>query len=272
MRTGLLALFLLVPSSLFAWGDLGHRITADVAERQLGKNSPELKAALKLLKKQHLAEVAVEADALRNQLGTAHTAGWHFVDIPLAESSFDPARDCALSDCVIARIDAFRKILADPKEKPLLRQEALLYLIHFVGDLHQPLHCEGDARGGNDVHVTFDGGGHVPGNNSGSRKSDNLHFVWDVSLLEWQELGEQSYVNHLFDDTLNGRDAATLAAGTTLDWATESHQTAQTVQVPNDTDLDAAYFDTNAAVADERLLLGGLRLARVIKDALRQSP
>jgi hypothetical protein len=271
MRARLAALLLLLPSSLFAWGNLGHQITADVAERQLGANSPALKAALKLLKKQHLSEVAVEADALRNKLGTAHTAGWHFVDIPLAENAFDPARDCALSDCVIARIDMFRKILADPKEKPLLRQEALLYLIHFVGDLHQPLHCEGDARGGNDVHVTFDGGGHVPGNN-GNANSDNLHFVWDVSLLEWQELDEQSYVQHLFDDTLNGRDPATLAGGATLDWAMESHQIAQNVQVPNNTDLDTAYMDTNSAVADERLLLGGLRLARVIKDALQPSP
>jgi hypothetical protein len=272
MRTGLLALCLLVPLPLLAWGDLGHRITASVAERQLGKNSPELKAALKMLKKQHLADVAVDADALRNQLGTSHTAEWHFVDIPLSSSSFDPARDCALSDCVIARIDEFRKILADPKEKPLRRQEALLYLIHFVGDLHQPMHCEGDDRGGNDLHVTFDGGGHVPGNDKGNKKSDNLHFVWDVSLLAWQELGEQSYVKHLFDDTLNGRDPATLAGGTTLDWAMESHTAAQGAQVPNGKDLDAAYFDTNAEVADERLLLGGLRLARVIKDALKQSP
>jgi hypothetical protein len=272
MRTGLLTLLLLVPSSLFAWGELGHRVTASVAERQLGKNSPALKAALKLLKKTHLADVAVEADALRNQLGTSHTAEWHFVDIPLAANSFDPARDCALSDCVITRIDQFRKILGDPKEKPLRRQEALLYLIHYVGDLHQPMHCEGDARGGNDIKVKFDGGGHVPGNDKGNSRSDNLHFVWDVSLLEWQELGEQSYVQHLFKDTLNGRDPATLAGGTTLDWAMESHQIAQNVQVANGTDLDPAYLDTNSAVADERLLLGGLRLARVIKDALQPSP
>jgi hypothetical protein len=271
MRTRLLALLLLVPSPLFAWGNLGHQITAAVAERQLGKNSPELKAALKMLKKQHLADVAVDADALRNKLGTSHTAEWHFVDIPLSSSSFDPARDCALSDCVIARIDEFRKILGDPKEKPLRRQEALVYLIHFVGDLHQPMHCEGDDRGGNNLLVTFDGG-HVPGNDSGNKKSDNLHFVWDVSLLEWQELDEQAYVNHLFDDTLNGRDRATLAGGSTLDWAMESHKAAQDAQVANGTDLDAAYFDTNAAVADERLLLGGLRLARVIKDALKPSP
>lgn len=268
MRARLAALVLLIPSSLFAWGDLGHRITAGVAERQLGKNSPELKAALKMLKATHLADVAVEADVLRNQLGTSHTAEWHFVDIPLSASSFDPARDCARSDCVIERIDEFRKILADPKEKPLRRQEALLYLIHFVGDLHQPLHCEGDARGGNDVKVTFDGGGHVPGNDKKNAKSDNLHFVWDVSLLAWQEFGEQSYVQHLFAETLNGRDPATLDGGTALDWATESHQIAQSVQVPNGTDLDTAYMNTNADVADERLLRGGLRLARVIKEAL----
>src|SRR4029078_5380154 len=134
MSTCLFSFLLPVPSPLFAWGNLGHQITAAVAERQLGKNSPELKAALKMLKKQHRADVAVDADALRNKLGTSHTAEWHFVDIPLSSSSFDPARDCALSDCVIAPIDEVRQILGDPKEKPLRRQEALVYLIHFVGD------------------------------------------------------------------------------------------------------------------------------------------
>ncbi len=267
MRTGLTALLLLVPSSLFAWGQAGHRITAQVAERRLGKTSPELKEALRLLKAAHLADVATQADELRNQLGTSHTAEWHFVDIPLSANSFDANRDCALSDCIITRIDQFRAILANPKEKEVRRREALLYLIHFVGDIHQPLHCEGDARGGNGVHVTFDGD-HVPGNTKPDPKNDNLHFVWDVSLITFEELGEQAFVNHLFNETLNGRDPATLDGGTTLDWALESHKIAQDVQVADGTDLDDTYMDNNAEVADEQLLAGGLRLARVIKSAL----
>ena len=271
MRRFAASLLLLVPTSLFAWGQAGHRITADVAERRLGKSSPELKAALKLLGVAQLADVATKADDLRNQLGTTHTAEWHFVDIPLSASSYDPSRDCALSDCVIARIDQFRAILANPKEKPARRQEALLYLVHFVGDLHQPLHCDGDRQGENLLHVTVDGD-HVPGNTKEDPKNDNLHFVWDVSLIEWEGLSEPAFVNHLFNETLNGRDPATLAGGTTLDWALQSHKIAQDVVVADGTDLDDTYMDNNAEVADEQLLIGGLRLARVIKDALQPSP
>jgi len=267
-RLALLLLF--VPAPLFAWGATGHRITADVAERRLGK-SPALKEALRLLGVAHLADVASKADDLRNVVGTTHTAEWHFVNIPLTASSYDPARDCALSDCIIPRIEQFRAILANLKEKDARRAEALLYLIHFVGDVHQPLHADGDRLGGNLLHVTVDGD-HVPGNTKEDPKNDNLHFVWDVSLIEWEGLSEPAFVVHLFDETLNDRDPATLDGGTALDWALESHAIAQQVQVPEGADLDDTYMDDNAEVADERLLLGGLRLARVISDALSPKP
>lgn len=261
-------LLLLVPSPLLAWGATGHRITADVAERRLVKTSPAaLKEALRLLGVPHLADIASKADDLRNVVGTTHTFDWHFVNVPLTANSYDPARDCALSDCIIPRLEQFRTILANPKASDARRAEALLYLIHFVGDIHQPLHVDGDRLGGNLLHVTVDGG-HVPGNVKEDPKNDNLHFVWDTSLIEWEALGETAFVNHLFDETLDERDPATLDGGNALDWAMESHKIAQAVQVPEGTDLDDTYMDDNAEVADERLLLGGLRLARAISDAL----
>jgi hypothetical protein len=264
-------LLLFVPSTLCAWGGMGHRVTADVAERRLGKSSPALKEALRLLGVAHLADVASKADDLRNVVGTTHTADWHFVNIPLTADAYDPARDCRLSDCIIPRIEQFRAILANPKASDVRRQEALLYLIHFVGDIHQPLHCDGDRLGGNLLHVTVDGG-HVPGNTKEDPKNDNLHFVWDTSLIEWEELSEPAFVDHLFNETLNDRNPSTLDGGTTLDWAMESHAIAKDVQVPDGADLDDTYMDNNAEVADERLLVGGLRLARVINDALTPAP
>lgn len=164
-------------------------------------------------------------------------------------------------------IEQFRAILANPKERDTRRAEALLYLIHFVGDIHQPLHCDGDRLGGNLLHVTVDGG-HVPGNTKEDPKNDNLHFVWDTSLIEWEALSVPAFVDHLFDETLDHRNPSTLDGGTALDWALESHAIAQDVQVPEGADLDDTYMDDNAEVADERLLLGGLRLARAISDAL----
>src|SRR5262249_58066038 len=82
---------------------------------------------------------------------------WHFVDIPVSADQLDPQRDCRNNDCVSARIGLFQKVLADRTVEREKRREALMFLVHFVGDLHQPLHCaerNGD-RGGNLLKVTY---------------------------------------------------------------------------------------------------------------------
>jgi nuclease S1 len=264
---------LLTPTPMFAWGASGHRVTAAVAERRL---SPAAKAAaLQILGTAHLADVAVEPDDWKkNVLGAIHTAEWHFVDIPLKSNAFVHDRDCARSDCILDRIEQMRTILADVKAAANARKEALIFLIHFVGDLHQPLHCEtgflpngASDRGGNEIHVTFNGGD-VPGNDPPKASNDNLHFVWDVSIIVHEGRDDAQLADHLFNDTLAGRDPATLSGGKPLDWAMESHRIAKTIQVPDKTNLHDDYMTRNAAVVDERLLRGGLRLARLIETAL----
>src|SRR5437660_1717595 len=134
----LFAVLLLVPGPLFAWGNQGHRVTAAFAEQQL--SAAARKAALAILGAQHLADVATDPDHWKSNPGEFRNAEWHFVDTPLGKS-YDAARDCSFSDCVTDRIEQFAGIVKNEKNAPR-RKEALIYLVHFVGDIHQPLHCE----------------------------------------------------------------------------------------------------------------------------------
>lgn len=101
------------------------------------------------------------------------TGPWHYIDIPLADSKIDMERDCPEGQFVIAQTERFLSVRRDPSADKAARAEALKFVVHFVGDLHQPLHDEdNDDKGGNGRHVIFDG------------KPDNLHWVWDTGLLE----------------------------------------------------------------------------------------
>ena len=116
------------------------------------------------------------ADQIRMQ--RPETAPWHYVNIPIhpapdEPSDYDATRDCPNDACVVAKIEQFERVLADRQVSQRQRLEALKYLVHFVGDVHQPLHTSNDHdRGGNEVPVTFMG------------RQTNLHAVWDTGIIE----------------------------------------------------------------------------------------
>jgi hypothetical protein len=113
-----------------------------------------------------MACVATWADAVRHERPA--TAGWHFVDIPRNASQYSADRDCPQGDCVIQEIERTFAVLSNTNSNATDRQEALKFIIHFIGDMHQPLHDATDTqdqeaiangfptdRGGNLVFVTW---------------------------------------------------------------------------------------------------------------------
>lgn len=186
MRRLLLASLLSVMTSALiigpalAWGPVGHAIIAEIAEARLTPAAAQ--AVAQLLSQdgaQHLDQIASWADAIRPS--HPETGPWHFVDIPLSAQGYNAARDCPGGNCVVEQIQRWGAVLGDATVAPAERLIALKYVVHFVGDIHQPLHCEtnfasrpppnGD-RGGNDVHLTYFG------------RSTNLHAVWDGGIIE----------------------------------------------------------------------------------------
>jgi hypothetical protein len=253
------ALMLLVASNVLGWGREGHEIVVAIAERHLTTMARERVRQI-LGPDTSLAAVSTWADEIRPS--QPKTAPWHYVDIPLDASAIDLARDCPNGDCVIAAINHFKELLRDKTSMPEVKNEALKFIVHFVADLHQPLHCADDHdRGGNDVHVTFFG------------ENANLHSVWDTLLIERIDPDPENYANR-FDADLTDSTIRAFEQGTVEDWALESHAVAQQVvygALPHreTLDLGADYLRGVARAVDVQLQKAGIRLAFVLNEALQ---
>jgi nuclease S1 len=242
------------PAPAVFWYDLGHRIVADIAERRL---TPEAARAVRdILGGQRMSDAAVWADNIKQYRHDADPL--HYVNIPLGATNYDSARDCPNGKCIIAAIASDRQVLANPASSALDRAEALRFLIHFVGDLHQPLHVADDNdRGGNRRIVYLEG------------DSMNLHQVWDGELLYHVGMDEATYLPRL-ERKMDTMDLAGLEQGTVVDWAMEGHRIAveHAYQLPPDGRLGAAYVDENKAIIDHALIAAGVRLAKVLNETL----
>lgn len=284
-RISLLVLFAvcwLVPQSALAWGPRGHRLVGMIAEKRLAKTSPQaLTRARSLLRTTNepntnceatlaarsFADVANNPDSFRQIELALVTRDWHFVNIDIAHPTYDESRDCPTGDCVVRRLDRMKDILGDDSRQNCDRESALIYLIHFVGDLHQPFHTgygllpNGDPDlGGNRVTVEIDG------------QQRKLHAVWDTSLIERQKRSDEQWVKRLMTTVLAGRDPETLDGGTSVEWTNESHALAAEFHVDNEqppVELDSDYIKRGTSVVEERLLRAGLRLAKLVEEALK---
>lgn len=261
-------LLLIFPfAQVFAWGHKGHEIVGDIARAHLTDNAR--RNIQELLGSDDLASVANWADEVRRDRPESY--GWHFVDIPKDSSGFSEARDCYQPDdkrptskddhhnCVVDRITMFRQIVADPNAPQQTRVEALKYLVHFVGDIHQPMHAIAEARGGNDVHVVEFGSSQC------GKYPCNLHSVWDSDLIEHTGRSEQEYVAYL-QQQIPAHRWQERAGGSPEDWANESLRLARQAWVNDAGSVDEAYYKTNISTVDERLALAGLRLARILNE------
>ena len=235
------------------WWDLEHRTVALIAEDRL---SPRARGAVRdILGGQRLADASVWADNIRQYRHDADPL--HYVNIPLSAATYDSARDCPQGRCIIAAIAADRRLLADPATSPDQRAEALRFLIHFMGDLHQPLHvADNGDRGGNQRVVYLDG------------DSTSLHAVWDGKLLERGGLSDRAYKEQL-QRQMRGLDLAALERGTVADWAMEGHRVAQRgYRLPADGRLDSAYVAMARGAIDHAIIAAGVRLAYLVNQSL----
>jgi hypothetical protein len=281
-----LSLVSLLPARAYAWGPSGHRIVAMIAYRHAKPSTQQKIDAL--LNDRRLESIANWADEVRSD--RVETTRWHYADIPRDADEFKPSRDCTrekddqgrdLGDCAIAAIKRFRTVLSKKTNPKLRRAEALKFLVHFVGDLHQPLHCgDPNDKGGNDIAVTFLG------------KQTKLHKVWDSGIISNAKLSDEEFAAALEATLIEDAEVATpeeikemkariaqMQKGTLEEWARESHELAMShaykapsgalMVEPSSTEkLSDDYYENNWRVVDDQLLKAGLRLARILDEAL----
>lgn len=275
----------LSPATGYGWGDTGHQIVALIAEQHL---SPAARTQLvAIMGPDGLASVAMWADHFRQGRATEQavtiegtrvvpddTIPWHFVNIPIrannAPSRYEAARHCPQGTCVVGQVERFLRILGDPSSPLDERRTALRFLVHFVADLHQPLHCaeRRHDRGGNTVTVIFFGDRFIPG----TRGSPwTLHGVWDSGLIARTGLSAKAYADHLLA-WLDTQDHARLTTGTLPDWANEAHRVAAThaYAIPRHRTkhLGNDYLTRARPALDEMLAKAGVRLASMLNEVL----
>jgi hypothetical protein len=262
-------------TTLTAWSAQGHRLVALVAASHLTPTARQNVAWL--LDDAGLDDVAAWADWYLE--GNNQTSFWHYVNIPPDATTYDRDRDCprqpgvatggrgdAWRDCVVDRIPYNEGRLANTSLDRADRAVALKFLVHLIGDIHQPLHALGVERGGNGIPVSVFG---FPtcAYDDGTRYSCNLHGVWDTALLAHRQLGDQQYLAELERQiAVNHWDET--ATGTPAEWAMESHALAKASLVPSGASIDEAYYDAHIAELDRRLAFAGLRLAASFNRAL----
>jgi hypothetical protein len=260
LKSGALAIFLaLAPlNEALSWGSAGHSIIAEIAQRRLHPHV--LRQIRNLLDgNASLASIAGGADHL--VLLRPNTANWHFVNIPYDATSYDATRDCRetpAGDCVINAIQRARATLADRSAPKPRRAEALMFLVHLVGDAHQPLHTvDRDDAGGNRTMVTF------------FDRPISLHMLWDVAIIEKQTFDWGEYVQRLETTWFPGKDVRSLARGEPADWAWDAHTAAVNVgyALPEDMKLGDDYTRAARTAVDRQLALAGIRLARLLNEA-----
>ena len=253
-------LFLLITAFFFAkpaaeeavfWGQNGHRVTGEIAENHLKKRAK--KKIDKLLKGQSLAFVSTYADEIKSDSAYRTYYPWHYINMDLdqsyAEASKNPKGD------LVTGITKCIEVLKDGESSFEDKSFHLKMLVHFVGDLHQPMHIgQKEDKGGNSVKVQWFG------------KGTNLHAVWDTKMIEYWNMSYLELAESAQD--LSKKQIKAIEVGTLADWVDEIHEVTKKVYKSAEVGENLRYrysyehFDT----VREQLQRGGIRLAKILND------
>ena len=278
----------LVGSPAYCWWETGHQTVARIAAAHLTPAArtrvarildvPDAPDAIA----DALARASTWADETRND---TKTGTWHYVDLALQDSKSDIALRCPQNNCAPARIGLFAAQLASRTTDARWSElDALRFLVHFVGDLHQPLHAVSDA----------DLGGNCERLDPPVGNAKNLHALWDGEIVNAMTPSGKALTGELEREiqALNPQQQRDMAAGNQDDWAWESHELAQRniywkLHIPLEPAvfpvscgeaplaitefqprIDALYIDTMKPVVRLQLERAALRLAKLLNESL----
>jgi nuclease S1 len=253
-------IILMAPNNVWSWSPPGHRIVARMTQQRL---TAKAVAAVRDLLGQglNIADVSTWAD---EEQGIAGSRRWHYVDVPIKEMRYDP-KYCQPGGCIVSKIEDFKRALRDPGANKRQKQEALKFLIHFVADLHQPMHV-GDNydKGGNLLQIRF------------FNDASNLHKVWDHQIMARHSLNESVWLWDL-DFLANPRMVGEWSKGTPEDWATETLQVAKEAYclpgtrtvMKSGAKLGNDYYRFALPVIQKQLAKAGIRTAFILNEIFK---
>ncbi|MFA1627612.1 S1/P1 nuclease [Rhizobium mongolense] len=269
------SLALLASDNACAWGDGGHSIVAELAQRRLSAKA--LAAVSDLIGPgTSLASLSTWADDFKFTAAGTKTKRWHFIDINIDHPNQIDA--CVLNDegdCIVAALKREISVLSDEHASRSARADALKFVAHLMGDIHQPLHCSerGNDGGGNGLAVTFQG----KGPDGKLRSADvSFHQLWDETLIGAHSFSWGAYAAELETSVMPGLFGGELKGDYVVGWANECFQAGVQVYqllpaAPSSggrISIDESYQKHVQPILDRELALGGLRLSAVLNEAL----
>ena len=236
--------------SVFAFGTEGHEVVALVADRQL---TPDVRAQVALILSNESGATLSSISNWADQTRDRSTAAWHYVNMPRgSDCVYVAPRDCPGGNCVVGALVAqVARLRAGTGED---RLQALKYMVHFIGDIHQPLHAGfADDKGGNTFQLQAFG------------KGTNLHAVWDTGMVRDVDPRSSSLAATLLS---SAAPSSTLSFAPDQ-WAKESCLIVNRPDFyPEGHKLSDAYVQRFEPVVIGRLYVAGLRLGAILNDAL----
>jgi hypothetical protein len=244
-----------------SWGVTGHRTIGVIAEKHLTQKAKE--GIKDLLGDQSLADVSTYADEIRSQEQFKYTAPYHYINLPIGLERGNFKRSVLTQDQgnVYKAIKEYANDLIAPNISREEKVLALKMIVHFVGDLHQPMHVSrAEDKGGNAIHTTFLG------------STGNLHGLWDSQLIDHMGLNDKQLaakIDHATPEQITEWQHQDI-----LDWMYESYELSSQLykDVANKPDFDEAYFKAHVPVIEARLEKAGIRLAGILNEAFSGGP
>lgn len=251
LMVSVLFLMSFTKDKLVYWGKNGHRATGEIAESYLTKKTK--RKINKLLKGQSLAFVSTFADEIKSDKKYDKYYSWHYINMRFDET-YETAEKNPEGDLVTG-ITACISILKDKNSTEEEKVFFLKMLVHFVGDLHQPMHIgRREDKGGNTIQVQWFG------------KGSNLHKVWDTNMIDDFKMSYTDLANS--SKTLSKTQVKAIQEGSLIDWVTEVHKITKEVygSVKVGENLRYQYSYHHFGIVRQQLQRGGIRLAKILND------
>lgn len=242
----------------YAWSMTGHRIVAEIAQRNLSKKAK--KELFKLMGPQTLAEWSNWPDFIKSDSTWKHADPWHYINVPPTDniSVFSTYVNNFTGVNLYAKIEEMKGKVGNKALSAQERITALSFLVHLLGDLHQPLHVgRAEDLGGNRITVYW------------FNQKTNLHALWDESLIEYQKYSYTEYAT-ILNNNSSKTAKKTIQQGQLMDWLFESNQLATQIYngVTPEDKLGYRYNFLMVDILNRQLTNGGLRLAKVLNEIL----
>jgi hypothetical protein len=241
--------------ALISWGVTGHRTIGRIAANHL---SPQASAAVReLLGNETLAEASTWPDEVRSQPEYKHTGPWHYINLPigLSEPDFEKTVKGMTQENVYSALLQQEQVLGSTASSKEQKIEALKFIVHFIGDLHQPMHVSREEdKGGNTIQVNYSGIG------------TNLHALWDSKLLDHLGLDDQQLAQKV--DQVSAAQVAAWQSDPLIKWIWESYEISSKlyaeIDAMNGRSIDDSYYQAHIQIVQQRIEMAGVRLAGVL--------